>query len=90
MTTFQRKKLGEIMVICDSLGGHLDGTATNTLKYIDRQRALATVAKAIYGVLGDDKRNDYREEDKLDAVHQILKLQALKEKIYPDRNGFFE
>ena len=72
---------------CNALGGHLDGTATNRTKYVDRQRAHLLVARILFGVCGDSKENDYREQDTEDAEEALTELESLVTKVYPDIHG---
>lgn len=90
MKARQRKLLSELQSICRELGGMLDGTATNPVKYIDRQRALGKVAIVIYGAICDDPENDFREEDVKDAETALQHLKDLKLKEYGDRMGFVD
>ena len=90
MTQKQRQILRELMLVCDHLGHSLDGTATTVSKYIDRQRAHRLVSDVIYGMFGDSKENDNREEDVESAEECLKKLQELANKQYPDRNGKYD
>lgn len=87
ITGRQRKLLAELSQTCNELGSPLDGTATNNVKYIDRQRSLMLVHKVIYGVICDDPENEYRDEDFNLAVSSMAKLKQLNARIYPDKNG---
>lgn len=83
----QREILSEVCDICNQLGGELDGTATATQKYIDRQQALAKIGKCVYAVLTDHPDNEYSVEDYSSAYLALEELRGLKNKIYPDKNG---
>lgn len=87
ITGRQRKLLAQLSEVCNELGSPLDGTATNNVKYIDRQRSLMLVHKVIYGVLCDEPENDYRESDFKEATHSMDALIVLSKRIYPDKNG---
>ncbi len=87
ITGRQRKLLSELSQLCNDMGSPLDGTATNNVKYIDRQRALMLVHQVIYGVLCDDVDNEYREDDVKSANAAIEILKLLNARIYPDKNG---
>lgn len=88
MNRNQKKLLARLMTATNSLGGTLDGTATSEQKYIDRQRAHMLTYKVIYGLLGDNPNNSYREDDMNNAYKAIEEMEKLEQKIYPDRNGF--
>lgn len=88
MKAEHRKILRELMSLCNDLGGSLDGTATNEAKYRDRQRALMKCCIILYAVLSDHPDNDNREDNFKDAWESIEHLKGLKDKVYPDRNGF--
>lgn len=75
------------MQLCNELGSPLDGTATNNVKYIDRQKAHMLVSNAIYGILCDDPENEYQDEDVEGAKKCIDILTALSKRVYPDKNG---
>lgn len=90
ITGRQRKLLSELSDICNQLGSPLDGTATNNVKYIDRQRSLMLVHKVIYGVVCDDPENEYREQDYSVAVLAMDMLKELNKKLYPDKNGLID
>lgn len=87
ITGRQRKLLSDLSQICNELGSPLDGTATNNVKYIDRQRALMLVSHVVYGVLCDEQNNEYREEDFELALKSMETLKKLNARIYPDKNG---
>lgn len=87
ITGRQRKMLSELSKLCNDLGSTLDGTSTNNVKYIDRQRSLMLVHKVIYGVLCDDPENEYRDHDVKSAEKAIDTLNELSKRVYPDRNG---
>lgn len=87
ITGRQRKLLSELSKICNELGSPLDGTATNNVKYIDRQRSLMLVHHVIYGVLCDEPENEYRDDDFEKAVKSLEKLHELNKRVYPDKNG---
>lgn len=80
--------LSELSWICNQLGGELDYTSTHESKLKDRQRALMDVSKVLFGVLSDCKDNDHREHDLEVAYKCLEKLEALRQKTYPDRNGY--
>lgn len=85
----QREILNDLRAVCNQLGGILDGTSTNELKYRDRQEAHLLVSTVLYGVLCDDPENELAEEDIQDSKEALVKLQQLKSKVYPDRNGTY-
>ena len=87
MNKWQLGILSRLNIACNALGGELDGTATNRRKYIDRQRAHMLTSTIILGVCGDDKRNDYREQDMEEAEEALVKLEALVTQVYPDIHG---
>lgn len=78
--------LSDLMSYCDWMGSTLDGTATNTMKFIDRQRAHRLVYKVIYGILSDDPENDNREDNMNDAVEALEQMKRLSKKEYPDKH----
>lgn len=90
MTKTQKELLSRLMSVCGDLGGILDGTATCTNKYIDRQQAHGLTRRVIFGVFGDNVNNPYRKEDISDAFESIEKMEKLVQKIYPDKAGFLK
>lgn len=85
-----RKILAELQSLCNQLGSSLDGTATNPMKYIDRQKAMMDVSHILFAVLADHPENEDREDDFRRAEKSIQWLRTLKGKIYPDRSGFIK
>ena len=90
MTKRQREMLAKLCEVCNQLGVELDGTATNTRKYIDRQMALMNVHTVLYGVLCDEAENDFREVDVERGNKALLELSELIKKTYPDKNGYLK
>lgn len=90
MNKTQKELLSRLMVVTNSLGGTLDGTATCMQKYIDRQRAHMLSYKIIYGLFGDNPNNPYREDDINNAYQAIEEMERLEQKTYPDRSGFLK
>lgn len=89
LSKYQRNILAELMGLTNDLGGTLDGTATSGQKYIDRQRAMMNVYKVIYGLFGDNPLNDNRDDD-IETIEKNMQiLRDLKDKVYPDKNGFY-
>lgn len=82
-----REILGELMGVCNNLGGRLDVTATHPKKFIERQEAHMLIYRLIYGLLGDVSENPYREEDVNQMNIALQKLKELTEKEYGDRYG---
>lgn len=90
MTKTQRDLLADLMSYCNNLGNTLDGTATNSAKYIERQRAHSLVSTVLYGVFGDHEENDFRDNDISKAKEALGKLKELVNKTYPDKNGYLK
>jgi hypothetical protein len=90
MLKYHRTMLSELSWICNQLGAELDYTSTHESKLQERQRALMDVSKVLYGVLADCKDNEHRDRDLEVAYECIEKLEALRVKTYPDRNGYLK
>lgn len=88
MKSNERKLLQRLMVVCNDLGGRLDLTATCILKLYDRQRALSFVSNVLYGILTQHPDNEHAEEDMINALCSLVKLELLVDKKYPDKNGY--
>lgn len=90
MTKKQRNLLSRTMSACNDLGGNLDYSSTNIVKLMDRQKAHMLVYNVIYGVFGDDPQNDQRFYDLEMAETNLIELEQLRGKSYPDKNGYFK
>lgn len=87
MTKWQRDICGRLYVITNWLGGAPDMTAISNQKLRDCKIAHGWVSVVIAGICSDSPENPEREYDKENTEEYLAKLEALKEKAYPDRNG---
>ena len=89
MKNKERELLNRLMVACNNLGIAVDRTAVSEQLLYDRQPAHMAVSNVLYGLLAQHPDNDYADYDMEKARLNLETLEALVEKQYPDRNGFF-
>lgn len=88
MKSWERRLLNRLMVVCNDLGGAVDRTAVSEQKLYERQQALMKISNVIYGILAQNPNNPFKEKDYNKALEDIMELESLVDKVYPDRNGY--